>query len=229
LNAVIRFASHSEVGSHPRNEDFCAVQPLPAGQDGFLCALADGQGGRAGGAQAAEVACRTCVDTASTYRPSDLLSPAAWGELLRQTDQAVCNDSAAGFTTLVVFCLTPEIVCGASCGDSAALLFGPSRRGKSLTAHQVKNPPVGSGDAVAVPYFVRLDAPWAVLAMSDGVWKYAGLENILNLDPVRPVEEMVAEVLAKARLPNGGLQDDFTLVAFQEAPECEAASGSKEP
>jgi hypothetical protein len=111
-------------------------------------------------------------------------------------------------------------VSGASCGDSAAVLFGPQQSSEMLTARQFKDPPVGSGGADAVPFFVHLQSPWTLLAMSDGVWKYAGWENILNLDPARRVEEIVAAILARARMRNGGLQDDFTLVAFQHTLDC---------
>jgi len=216
---MIRYHGYSEVGGHPKNEDAWMVQPLADGRDGFLCALADGQGGRAGGARAAEVACRACLEIGSSYRIEDLLFPATWNAILNAADAAVNKDAAAGFTTLVAFCITPEFVSGASCGDSAAVVHRAGRQGEVLTANQFKNPPVGSGAATFVPFVARLKSPWTVLVMSDGVWKYAGWENILNLSPASGVEEIVASVLGKARLPNGGLQDDFTLVAFQQTSD----------
>ena len=212
---MIRIASHTEVGGHAKNEDSLVTCLLPDGSGGFLCALADGQGGRAGGARAAEVACRTCLEMGLNYRTAELLFPVTWSTILRKADQAVNADTLAGFTTLIAFCVTPEFVCGASCGDSATVLQSPGKPGQILTARQFKNPPVGSGDADFVPFVDRLETPWTLLAMSDGVWKYAGWENILNLDTGHGVEEIVAAILAEARLPNGGLQDDFTLVAFQ--------------
>ncbi len=225
---MIRFVSHSEVGGHPKIEDVWAIRPLSDGREGFLCALADGQGGRAGGARAAEVACQVSLEVASNCLVEEFFFPGRWSDILRKADDAVSNDCVAGFTTLIVFCVTPEFVSGASCGDSAAVLHSPARRGAILTERQFKNPPVGSGEVVVVPFFVRLESLWTLLAMSDGVWKYAGLDTILNLDSSRPVEEIVPALLARARLPNGGLQDDFTLVAFQQTTERQAASSQKE-
>jgi hypothetical protein len=214
--AMIRYNAHSEAGGHSKNEDYFVVQPLAADPDGFLCALADGQGGRAGGARAAEVACQTCREIGSTYRPTDLVLPPRWDDLIHKADLAVSRDRAAGLTTLVVFCITPEFVCGASCGDSAVAVCRRDA-GEIVTERQLKDPPVGSGEAVPVPFFARLTSPWILLAMSDGVWKFAGWENILNLDPTRRVEELTAEILRIARLPSGQLQDDFTLVVFQRS------------
>ena len=52
---------------------------------------------------------------------------------------------------------------------------------QELTSSQRKNPPVGSGGAIFVPFACRLIRPWQVLAMSDGVWKYAGWEAIRDV------------------------------------------------
>ena len=216
---MIHVVSHSEAGGHARNEDAWVVQPLGDSCVGYLCALADGQGGRAGGARAAEVACRTAVEIGATYPTGKLQSSATWQKVLRAADNAVNDDADAGFATLIVFCVTPEFVSGASSGDSAAVVFGPQHYHVILTAKQHKDPPVGSGGAEPIPFFAPLKMPWTLLAMSDGVWKYAGWENILNLDPTRRVEEIVAALLARARLRGGGLQDDFTLVAFQHTLE----------
>jgi hypothetical protein len=222
---MIRFVSHSEVGGHLKNEDFWAVQPFLDDREGYTCAVADGQGGRSGGARAAELACRTCQEIAATYQIGKLQSPEVWTDVIRKADNAVSIDPDAGYTTLIVFGVTHEWMSGASCGDSAVVLHDPQRHGEILTARQFKNPPVGSGAAVAVPFFVQLMSPWTLLAMSDGVWKYSGWESILNLDPVARVEEIVATSLARARLRNGKLQDDFTLVAFQLTPDGCSPSG----
>ena len=55
-----------------------------------------------------------------------------------------------------------------------------------LTANQIKNPPVGSAAAVFTPFAGRLERPWTVLAMSDGVWKYVGWERVRAIQRNNP-------------------------------------------
>src|SRR5438094_669762 len=136
----------SEVGGHPLNEDAFCVQAHPFAHDCWLCFVADGQGGQAGGGPAAELACRTALAVALVCRPERLIEPSTWPGILRQADAAVAADPAAGFTTLVGLCVYRGRVVGASSGDSAALLSSGDDA-RELTAGQQKNPPVGSGAA----------------------------------------------------------------------------------
>jgi hypothetical protein len=126
----------------------------------------------------------------------------------------VAADSTAGLTTLVAYCITPVRVCGASNGDSAAIVVRPNGSGSVLTAAQVKNPPMGSGDAAIVPFAAALEPPWAVVTMSDGVWKYAGLETVLRTAASHRGQALIDSLRGGATLRiSGGLQDDFTIVA----------------
>jgi hypothetical protein len=130
-------------------------------------------------------------------------------------DEAVCDNPNAGFTTVVAFCVTHRFVCGASSGDSAAVLLSVDKPGEVLTAQQYKNPPVGSRAATFVPFGAKLVCPWTMLAMSDGVWKYTGWENILKITPEKPGEEIVECLRERARLRvSGSFQDDFTLIVL---------------
>jgi hypothetical protein len=89
------------------------------------------------------------------------------------------------------------------------------RQSVILTAQQCKNPPVGSGGGRFVGFFAKLTPPWRVLAMSDGVWKYAGLDNIVRIAAAKKGQEIVDAIRQAAGMRgNGRLQDDFTLVAF---------------
>jgi PPM family protein phosphatase len=210
----MQILSHSEPGGHPNNEDAFAVEPIPGFPGGFICALAEGQGGRAGGAEAARIACVACVDAALKLPHSRLLLPSTWVEILRAADRAVSAHSAAGFTTVLAYCISRVHVCGASNGDSAAIVIGPDGSGSVLTEAQVKNPPIGSGDAAIVPFAAALEPPWAVVAMSDGVWKYAGLEGVLQKAASHRGQALIDSLRDRATLPiSGGLQDDFTIVA----------------
>ena len=76
-------------------------------------------------------------------------------------------------------CVCHGRVVGASSGDSAALLVS-SGKAKELTAGQQKNPPVGCGAAVGVPFAAGIDPNLGVLVMSDGVWKYVGWERVIE-------------------------------------------------
>lgn len=132
---MIRAFTHSEAGGHLHNEDAFAVHPH---NDGCLCALSDGQGGRAGGAAAAKLACKACIELAEKIPSSHLHSPMFWVETLQSADAAVAAHPDAGFTTLIAFYLTQDSICGASCGDSEILLLHGNQSKNYLTERQKK-------------------------------------------------------------------------------------------
>ncbi len=208
---MLHVVTHSEAGGHPTNEDAFAVCPHPDDAASLLVALADGQGGRAGGGQASRLACATFLDLACRLPLSRLVFPVAWNDLLRRVDQAVADDPAAGFTTFVAFCVVGERVFGASCGDSAAVLYSGDTPAEVLTSRQAKNPPVGSGSAVFTRFAAALVRPWAIAALTDGVWKYAAWDAVLG-GLMEKGEEYIRSLRGRAALPSGALQDDFTLV-----------------
>jgi serine/threonine protein phosphatase PrpC len=208
--------SFSEVGGHRVNEDAFVVRPHPADPSCWLCLLADGQGGQSGGARAAQLACRTAAEWAARVPVSKLSEAAAWASILRGADEVVCADSQAGYTTLVGFAIVGRRLAGASCGDSAAWLADADGQVHDLTAAQAKNPPVGSGVAVFMPFTAALPEGWLVLAMSDGVWKYVGSERVAELVRTHRGQDLLEALQAQARLPgSGALQDDFTAVVLQ--------------
>ena len=103
-------------------------------------------------------------------------------------------------------------------GDSAAIVLNGANDHQELTSNQIKNPPVGSGVAEFVPFASRLLAPWLVLLMSDGVWKYAGWDTIISVITQHDGQAMIDSLQDAARLPSSGeFQDDFTAVAVQNA------------
>jgi hypothetical protein len=217
---MIHVHSFSEPGGHAVNEDAFAVHRHPGDPIGWLCFLADGQGGRAGGARAAQVACRAAAEAASSLPAERLTDGLVWTEILRQADQAVADDGVAGFTTLLGFWIAEGIVCGASSGDSAVFAISQPGGVQELTAHQHKNPPIGSSGALPVPFTAGLGPAFLVLAMSDGVWKYAGLELIFKLSVTASGPEVIEALKKKARLPGSGrFPDDFTLVLFRPGSE----------
>ena len=212
---MLRVSSFTEAGGHPHNEDAFVARPYPADPDVWLIALADGQGGRAGGGRASRVAVDTLADLAARYPVPDLTDWNLFQELLTAADAAVAADPEAGFTTLVGLVAWDGGVCGGSCGDSAALLVGPDGPAV-LTRHQFKDPPAGSGEALSVPFAAEPAGPWRLVVMSDGVWKYAGWDRVKELAGRLGGAELLAELQAAARLRGSGrFPDDFTAVVVE--------------
>jgi hypothetical protein len=217
---MVSVVSFSEAGGHPFNEDAFLVERHPDDSDCWLCCLADGQGGRAGGARAAQLACRVAIDDALSEPARRLATPSAWSALLHRADEAVRDDAEAGFTTLIGFCIARGYLAGASCGDSSVLVAIESQEPREVSAGQCKNPPVGSGEAPFHSFAAVLAAPWCVLAMSDGVWKYASWPRIREAVLVARGRHLIERLQELARLPGSGrFPDDFTVVAFEGMAE----------
>lgn len=215
--SIVEVTTFTEAGGHPLNEDAFLVQEHTAAQGCWLCFLADGQGGRAGGGTAARLACRVGLDIAAVARPERLLDKRYWASLLSVADFNVADDTIAGFTTLVGFAVGNGRLVGASSGDSAVLLV-TGGEARELNAGQRKNPPVGSGGAKFVSFEARLTVPWKVLAVSDGVWKYAGWHKVIGAAKTMSREALVNALEHAARLPGSEkLPDDFTVVVFDVA------------
>src|SRR5438093_1619805 len=160
---MVNVVSFSEAGGHPANEDAYDVRQHPSDPACWLCFLADGQGGRAGGGQAAQIACNAAAEAALRQQPRKLAGLATWDAIFREADEMVCAAPGAGFTTLLGFCLAGGTLVGASSGDSAVLVVSEGEPPKELTAGQVKNPPVGSGAALFVAFAARLAGAWLAL------------------------------------------------------------------
>jgi hypothetical protein len=216
---TIQVATHTEAGGHPTNEDAFGMSPHPADPDSYLCVIADGQGGQFGGGAAARLACDTFLKMASQATVAELTSFALWDDILAFVDRVVTDDPHAGFTTLVAFCVARGFLAGASCGDSALIVAEAEQEPLVLTARQSKDPPVGSGAAVFVPFAIKLHAPWTVLAVTDGVWKYAGWDALLQAAAALAGEDVLRALRQRAALPgSGALQDDFTAVILRSDP-----------
>ncbi len=64
--------SYTEAGYGHVNEDALALQQHPSDPTVWVCAVADGQGGQAGGGAAAQVAVEASVQTALSLPPRTL-------------------------------------------------------------------------------------------------------------------------------------------------------------
>jgi len=183
-----------------RNEDRAVHSSV--GDRAFLL-LADGAGGLAGGAAAAEFALGAFSSRYSAG--SDLVAVVA------ELDHAMAKDARFGETTFVVAAVHAGTVRGASVGDSGAWLV---RRGGSvldLTADQRRKPLLGSGAAVPIS-FGPYPAEGRLLLASDGLFKYAARERIAFAAQVANIEEAADALVALPRLPSGALQDDVAVV-----------------
>jgi serine/threonine protein phosphatase PrpC len=217
---MVQIFSHSEAGGHPANEDAFAVHQHPSDAECWICTLADGQGGQPNGGPASKLACQTVMVQAKTRNPRELMEARNWNKILQDADAAVAADKKAGYTTLIGFCVIQDKICGGSNGDSAVALFDATRTCEepmqSLTMFQIKNPPIGSGSAAVVTFATDLHRPWMILAMSDGVWRYARWDKIKEAAKELRGQELIDAIKQAATLARSGkLQDDFTLVVLQ--------------
>jgi PPM family protein phosphatase len=196
-----------------QNEDVVVVRRL---REGWLGAVADGQGGRSGGAKAAKLACEAIVNRGCDLEPDALVQSNTWWDLFRAVDRSVVDDSEAGFTTLVGFLILDGYVYGASCGDGAAYLCNANSQLIELTVHQQKNPQIGSGLTSCTFFRSPLVKPWRFLAMTDGVWKYAGREKLAELLTSATGQDLGAKLQAAGRLPGSGkFPDDYSFALIE--------------
>ena len=203
----------SEAGHNHRNEDCTRAQFHPYKRGALIAVLADGHGGQFGGGAAARVAVQKCFELALARSPAELLERQVWREILQSADVTVEAESDAGFTTLIGLCATNAQVCGASCGDSAALLI-QDEDFVELTAAQRKNPPVGSGSAMPIPFSAARLATAPLLLLSDGAWKGVGFERIARTAWLHSGADLVMELRDLQLAGNGGkLPDDFSIIA----------------
>ena len=207
--------SHSELGGHLTNEDAMGAFHYADDPPTLICALSDGQGGQSGGALAARIAVDSCLEKARTYSLKKLLNPYTWQDIGEAVDRNVSLDLEAGYATFIGLALIPSFVIGISCGDSAvALLLGD--RFVQLTENQHKNPPIGSGAARLTPFSAGLNGSWKLLIMSDGVWKFAGWEAIVERCRSESDEALISSLREVAVSNTGGrLLDDFSVILIE--------------
>lgn len=221
MNAV-HIHSLSLAGQYGSNEDAYLSRFHPGWRTAALCAVSDGQGGQPGGAAASSLACRAAVGLAAECSPIRLHWPITWRSIVRRADRQVRDCPEAGFCTLVALAVTTGRVSGAACGDSAAVLAVGNDATQFLTSKQQKNPPVGSGNASFTFFTARVSPrkPWTLLLMTDGVWKFTGVDPIVEAAISREPAPRIIHDLREAAARNGPLlgrsmRDDFTVIVVQ--------------
>jgi PPM family protein phosphatase len=154
------------------------------------------------------------MELASAYAIKRLVQPTTWQEILAATDQRVEADEPSGFTTLIGLCATETTIVGASVGDSKVILV-TGNGVLELTRNQTKNPPMGSGRSQPIGFAAMPTAPWRLVAMTDGAWKFAAWETVLQLAREATTDEFIHGLEAAVRLPTGNLNDDLTVMVIE--------------
>ncbi len=192
----LMFATRVEEARSGRGEDRIVVVETSSSK---LVVVADGAGGVAGGARAAESICGALAgDTRD------------WPTWLLQQD-AILAERGTGLAAAVVLAISDDgTISGASVGDCEAWLFA---RGEAvnLTAGQVRKPLLGDGGAVPVSFGSSASGGTLIVA-TDGLWKYIKPARIAEIAVMRPLESAVAALVDGVRLRSGALQDDVAIV-----------------
>lgn len=212
-HAQMWHCTHTEPGGKDVNEDCLLMRAHPQDSAVWIVCIADGQGGRAHGAAAAQMACQSYYEKAAACSLADLFRASVQQELFRYVDDRVSQ--TGGFTTFVAAVVEREFLIGGSSGDSKVYAVQGQAELEELTLSQHKNPPVGSGGAMFETFSRPLLPGHRLLMVTDGVWKYAGYENLKNALKSGSFP-WVADELRTATLARCGtsLPDDFSLVGI---------------
>lgn len=167
-----------------------------------MVAVADGKGG-------AEAAQKTLDTIRELAPPLVHRGPEAWRRLLLALDTALVREEL-GQIALVVLCLTPRRLVGASVGTAEAWWVGADGH-FDLTEAQNRTPLLGSGEAVPLPFLLRRPKEGALVVATDGLFKY--VDPLTITEAVRHDPSTAPEMLQKrAESPKGRLYDDLAIV-----------------
>jgi serine/threonine protein phosphatase PrpC len=186
------------------SEDRAGVWPT---RYGYLLAVADGMGGRAGGAAAAEFAIN---EIGRFSRWPVFPSVKTLSDLLRQIDLDGASQTNIGETALLVCAVSQKGISGAAAGDCAAW-WVTADAVTSLADGAFPKPWVGSGAAKPFPFTLPADCG-KLLLITDGVWKYTDPKRLVDTARSTELSSMAASLINAARLGNGKLQDDAAVV-----------------
>ncbi|MGA9794064.1 MAG: protein phosphatase 2C domain-containing protein [Rhizomicrobium sp.] len=242
------FAGGQILGRRERQEDDYGAIPLDAAGDRMLLALADGMGGHAGGAEAAQTAIRAFLEAARRDAPISL------EQGLRAANEAIANLTQSEATlegagcTLIGAVIEDGALSWISVGDSSLLLL---RGGKierlnedhsmrPVLAEMVEVGRLDPGDAerhpnrnalrsaltgediplIDVHDAFKLRSGDQVLIASDGldVLDHAHIAKLLKQFDGRVPEDAVAGLLAEIETVGAPRQDNATVVLYRNQP-----------
>jgi serine/threonine protein phosphatase PrpC len=188
------------VAAHGAGEDRAAA--IAFGR-GHILVLADGAGGRSGGAAAADAVMSAARELAGSRHPIDCCA------ILESLDTQLQD---VGEATAVLASWSDGVLSGASVGDSGAWLIDAAGC-HELTIAQRRKPLLGSG---ALPVaFGPTRCTGRVLIASDGLLNYVAAARIQQLVKTLPLEAVPAALIDAARLPSGALCDDISIIVAE--------------
>ena len=192
-----------------RGEDRIATL---AAADRTVIVVADGAGGVAGGAAAADFICARAAAA----------NAQGWVERLATIDSEMSAAASCGLAAAVVLDVSRDgTVTGASVGDCEAWLFGDGEP-RNLTIGQSRKPLLGSGEASPRGFTTKITNGTLVVG-TDGLWKYAGRPRIVEAASSRPLDAAAIALVNAARLRNGELQDDVGVVVIEISDQANAS------
>lgn len=173
---------------------------LRVGGQALIVAVADGGG----------AAAERTIETVRELGPTLVRRGSqAWLRLLSALDDALVAEGL-GQTTLVVLCITPRRIVGASVGNSEAWWVG-SEGHFDLTEAQKRTSFLGSGEAEPCPFELKRPKEGTLLVATDGLFKY--VDPLTLTDAVRAGGGRSPETLQKlVESPRGRLYDDLAIV-----------------
>jgi len=204
---------------HPSDSEHqlidAAIRVLPSSGDdraialptprGYLLAVADGAGVTGGGPAAAD---RVVPALSKRAQESSSID---WFTAICEIDDDLSSNRLGGQTTGVVASLEGNRIRGASVGDSVAWLIPGVGAPIDLTERQRRKPLIGSGEALPVEFGTECGGHRILLA-TDGLVKYASVQQICALAMSGTVSAAVDALVEAVRLPSGGFHDDVGIV-----------------
>jgi hypothetical protein len=159
--------------------------------------VADGTGG---GAAAAQAVCDAVLQSCA------VATPPGWEAWLANLDAQMPR---ADQTAAVI----AEVrhgggIAGASVGDFEAWIFAGEQK-IDLTQNQVRKPLLGEGRSYPIGF--ESNATGLPVVATDGLWKYAKRERVVDALAIRPLDAVLAALVDATRLRSGALQDDVAI------------------
>jgi hypothetical protein len=198
-------ATRVEERTKTRGEDRIAVVSLI---DRTVIVVADGAGGTGGGAAAAQAICDALT------RRCALVPPPSWEVCLADVDAQMPGAGLAA--AVVVEVRHSGRITGASVGDCEAWIFAGEQK-IELTANQVRKPLLGEDRSRPIGF--ESDATGLLVVATDGLWKYAKRERVVDAVAIRPLDAALTALVEATRLRSGALQDDVAIVVCDVAAE----------
>ena len=179
-------------------------------EDRIVIAVADGAGGIAGGAAAAETFIDNVKEACAHLVTSDHCR-----RLLFQIDSLLASGRDSGETTGIVVVVTPEQMFGAKAGDSEGRLYCGNEV-KCVTRSERTKPLLGSGNALVSEFATEMKG--MLVVATDGLWKYTKSSDLAEkIKSVAP-ENLASELVNLPRLRSGALPDDIAVVTCRLNP-----------